>query len=206
MKEPWNGLFNLGIVHPMIYPETLRGEGPVLETVSKIAADESFGAVEISWIKDPNIRSKVAGLLEFAFMDIVYCGGPPVLVQKLDMNSFDENVRSAAVKNVKQLVDEAYSVGARIIAVLSGPDVEPNKREKAKSLMADSLKEVCKYAQDKAKDYTLMVSLEYFDQEHDKKLLLGPTKDSADVIGRVKDEYDNVGLTVDLSHLPLLYE
>lgn len=190
----------------MIYPETLRGEGPILETVGKIAADESFGAIEVSWIKDPETRSKVANLLETAFMDVVYCGGPPILIQKLDMNSLDENARSTSVKNVKKLVDEAYSLRARIIAVLSGPDVEADKRDKAKALLVDSLKKVCGYAQEKGEDYTLMVSLEYFDQEQDKKLLLGPTIEAADVVGRVKDEYENIGLTVDLSHLPLLNE
>jgi sugar phosphate isomerase/epimerase len=190
----------------MIYPETSHGEGPIYETVSKIAADESFGAIEVSWIKDPNIRSQVASLLETAFIDVVYCSGPPILIQKLDMNSADENTRSKSVEKVKRLVDEAYSLGARIIAVLSGPNVEPKNREKAKTRMVNSLKEVCEYAQEEGKSYTLMVSLEYFDQEQDKKLLLGPTEEAVDVVRKVKDEYENIGLTVDLSHLPLLNE
>lgn len=206
MRESWNGLISLGIVHPMIYPETLSGEGAILETVAKIAEDESFGAIEVSWIKDPKTRGEVANLLRTAFMDIVYCGGPPILIQKLDMNSLDQDVRSTSVENVKRLVDEAYSLGARIIAVLSGPDVEADKRDTAKSLLVDSLKEVCRYAEEKGEDYIMMVSVENFDREQDKKLLLGPTKEAADVIGRVKAEYKNIGLTVDLSHLPLLGE
>ncbi len=206
MNEPWNGLINIGIVHPMVFPETMRGEGPILETVTKIAADEFFGAIEVSWIKDHETRSKAASLLEKAFIDVVYCGGPPILVQKLDMNSLDENARSAATKGVKLLVDEAYALGARIVAVLSGPDVSPSKREKAKRQLVNSLKEVCTYAQDKGKDYTLMVSLEYFDQEYDKRLLVGPVIDAVGVVAKVKDKCDNIGLTVDLSHLPLLNE
>jgi sugar phosphate isomerase/epimerase len=190
----------------MIYPETIRGEGPILETVSKIAADESFGAIEVSWIKDANSRSQVASLLETAFMDVVYSGGPPILIQKLDMNSLDENTRSKSVKKIKKLVHEAYSIGARIFTVLSGPQVDPKKRGKAKSRMVHSLKEVCEYAQEKSKEYSLMVSLENFDQEQDKKLLLGPTKEAVDVVRKVKDDFDNIGLTVDLSHLPLLNE
>jgi len=206
MKNPWNGLVNIGIVHPMIFPETGRGEGPILETISKIAADSFFGAIEVSWMKDANVRGQAARLLESAFLDVVYCGGPPMLNQKLNLNAFDEATRTEAISSTKKLINEAYALGARIIAVISGPDVEPGKKEKAKSLLVDSLKQLCRYAEEKGKDYTLMVSLENFDQKYDKKLLIGPTKDAADVIGKVKEKYGNIGLTVDLSHLPLIHE
>lgn len=200
------GIISLGIVHPMIYPETLNGEGPILETVAKIVTDDFFGAIEVSWMKDHDTREKVANLLEESYVDVVYCGGPPILIQRLNMNSFDEKARVTAVKEVKKLVDEAYALGARILAVLSGSDVEAEKRNEAKSLLINSLKAVCQYAQDKAKDYVLMISLENFDREYDKKLLIGPTKEAVEVVGSVKEEYENIGLTVDLSHLPLLNE
>lgn len=206
MSHPWSGLINVGIIHPMIFPETGRGEGPILETLSKIAADSFFGAVEVSWMKDANVRSQAARLLESAFLDVVYCGGPPMLNQKINLNSFDGAVRESAVSSTKKLVDEAYALGARIIVVISGPDVDPAQREKAKTILADSLGHVCSYAEEAGKDYTLMVYLEYFDREYDKKLLIGPTKEAVDVVAKVKREHANVGLTSDLSHLPLLHE
>ncbi len=206
MKNPWNGLINIGIVHPMIFPETGRGEGPILETIGKIAADSFFGAIEVSWMKDINIRGQAARLLESAFLDIVYCGGPPMLNQKLNLNAFDEALRTEAISSTKKLIDEAYALGAQIIVIISGLDVELGKREKAKSLLVDSLRQLCSYAEEKGKDYTLMVSLENFDQKYDKKLLIGPTKDAADVVGKVKEKCSNIGLTIDLSHLPLIHE
>ena len=206
MKQPWNVYIHLGIVHPMIFPETLRGEGPVLETVGKIVNDEFFGAIEVSWVKDSATRVKLAKLLELSSLDIVYCGGPPILIQKLDMNSLDSATRKAAVEGVKKLVDEAYTLGAKILVVCSGPDVAEDKRAKAKDLLVESLKEVCRYAQQKAGDYTLFISLENFDREIDKKLLIGPTAEAAEIAKAVKKECKNFGLTVDLSHLPLLKE
>ncbi len=206
MKHLWNGLVNIGIVHPMIFPETIRGEGPILETIGKIATDAFFGAIELSWIKDANVREQVARLLESAYLDVIYCGGPPMLIQKVNLNSFDDPTRSEAINFTKKLINEAYLVGARIITVVSGPDVEPIKNEKARSLLVDSLKQLCKYAEEQGKDYTLLISLENFDKEYDKKLLIGSTADAAEVVGKVKEKYTNVGLTVDLSHLPLLHE
>ena len=70
MEKKWTGIISLGIVHPMIYPETLQGEGPILETITKIVTDDFFGAIEVSWIKDPNVREKVANLLEASYVDL----------------------------------------------------------------------------------------------------------------------------------------
>lgn len=206
MRQPWNAHIHLGIVHPMVFPETLRGEGPILETASKIVMDEFFGAIELSWIKDPQVRVKLGKLLEPTYLDVVFCGGPPILIQKLDMNSLDPAVRRAAVKGVKELVDEAYTVGAKILITCSGPSTAQEKRGQAKNLLVESLKEVCAYAEQKADTYTLFVTLENFDEKYDKKLLIGPTKEAVEIAETVRGEYKNFGLTVDLSHLPLLKE
>ncbi|TCP97185.1 hypothetical protein [Serpentinicella alkaliphila] len=50
----------VGIVHFMTFPEIIRGEGPIIETVKKIDKYEYFDAIEISWIKDKDGREKVA--------------------------------------------------------------------------------------------------------------------------------------------------
>jgi len=190
----------------MIFPETLRGEGPILETMSKITMDEFFGAIEVSWVKDPETRVKVGKLLEPTYLDVVFCGGPPILLQKLDMHSLDPAVRRVAVKGIKGLVDEAYTVGAKILITCSGPDTAQEKRGQAKSLLIESLKEVCAYAEQRAGDYTLFVTLENFDKEYDKRLLIGPTTEAVEIAEAVRREHKNFGLTVDLSHLPLLKE
>ncbi len=50
----------------------------------------------------------------------------------------------------------------------------------------------------------LKASLKNFDREHDKRLLVGPTEDAKEVVGKVKEDCENIGLTIDLNHLPLL--
>jgi sugar phosphate isomerase/epimerase len=110
------------------------------------------------------------------------------------------------VEQCKASVDEAYAIGARIMAVLSGPDPGDAEREAAKGRLVDSLKAVCEYAGEKANDYLLAVSLENFDYSIDKRCLIGPTAMAAEVAEAVKAEHSNFGLTIDLSHLPLLEE
>lgn len=49
----------VGLVHFMAFPATIKGEGPVLETIRKIAVDDYFSAIEITTIKDPEQRIAV---------------------------------------------------------------------------------------------------------------------------------------------------
>jgi sugar phosphate isomerase/epimerase len=125
------------------------------------------------------------------------------LVKKLNLNSLDETERKEAVNEVKAGVDEAYEIGAKGLGFLSGKDPGEEKREKALDLLISSTKEICKYAQSKG---NLMIALEVFDQEIDKKCLIGPADLAKRYAAEVRKELDNFGLLVDLSHLPLLGE
>jgi len=94
-------------------------------------------------------------------------------------------------------------LGARQLAVLSGPAPDKSKYDQAKVLLIDSLSQICSYAQSKG---DLAITMEIFDREYDKKCLIGPTPEAVEVAREVKRNYPNFGLMVDLSHLPLLKE
>ncbi len=48
MNESMHKHMKVGLIHFMVYPSTIKGEGPKLETVKKIAVDDYFDAIEIS--------------------------------------------------------------------------------------------------------------------------------------------------------------
>ena len=60
----------VGLIHFMAYPATMKGEGPILETLRTIALDPFFDAVEITWIKDPVLRARARGILATSHMDV----------------------------------------------------------------------------------------------------------------------------------------
>jgi sugar phosphate isomerase/epimerase len=110
------------------------------------------------------------------------------------------------VDTCKGLVDQAYELGARIMMVMSGPDPGEPERKAARERLIDSLKQLCRYAGERAEDYLLAISVENFDRTIDKRALIGPTREAAEVIEAVRAEHSNCGLTLDLSHQPLLGE
>jgi len=203
MQESIYKFMKIGIVYFMAYPETMMGEGPILETLQKIAEDDFFTAIEVSWIKDKKIREKVKKALEVSHLTIVYGAQPRLLSKKLNLNSFNEKEREKAIKEVNLGVDEAYEVGAKELAILSGQDPGEEEREKALKLLVSSIKQICSYAQSMG---NLKIALEIFDREIDKKCLIGPSKEAKKVAEKVRENFDNFGLMVDLSHLPLLNE
>lgn len=203
MKESIYKFMKVGLIHFMAYPQVMKGEGPVLETLQKIAEDDFFTAVEVSWIKDAKVRQKAKKLLEVSHLTVAYGAQPRLLIGNLNLNSFDEEERKKAVEEVKAGVDEAYELGAKGLALLSGKDPGGEERKQALKLLISSAKEICAYAKSKG---DLKIALEIFDREIDKKCLIGPANEAKIVAEEVRKEFDNFGLMVDLSHLPLLGE
>jgi len=203
MQESMYKFMKVGLIHFMAYPQVMKGEGPILETLQKIAEDDFFTAVEVSWIKDVKVREKAKKLLEVSHLAVAYGAQPRLLIGNLNLNSFDEEEKKKAVEEAKAGVDEAYELGAKSLAFLSGKDPGEGQRDQASKLLISSIKEICEYAKSKG---NLKITLEIFDREIDKKCLIGPANEAKMVAEEVRKEFDNFGLMVDLSHLPLLGE
>jgi sugar phosphate isomerase/epimerase len=203
MNVSWKKYMKVGLVHFMAFPQTLKGEGPVLETLEKVLIDDFFDVIEITTIKDPEVRQQAKRMLETSKMTVAFGGQPVQLVNKLNINSFDAGERSMAVDRCKACIDEAVEMGAVGVAFLSGPDPGPDRRSEAKELVFDSLSQLCAHA---AKLGNIKVVVETFDYDIDKKALVGPNAEAAVLSARLREKHQNFGLMLDLSHLPLQHE
>ncbi len=197
MKENLHSYMKVGIVQPMAYPEM-----DTVEAICNIAEDAFFGAIEITSTAE-DIRDEVKQILEASHLVVGYVGQPLLLNNNLDLNSMVPQQREAAISIIKSGIDEAYQLGAGKLAVLSGPAPAKEKYNQARELLADSLSQICSYAQSNS---NLGITMEIFDRDYDKKCLIGPTPEAVEVAREVKRNYSNFGLMIDLSHLPLLKE
>lgn len=186
----------------MAFPATIKGEGPILETIRQILADDYFGVLELSWIKDAAVRAQVKAMIASSGVEAKYGAQPRLLTQKLDLNSADETMRQRAVAEIKLAVDEAAELGLRDVGLLSGSDVPAAERPAAMDRLEKSLVELCGYAGERG----CQLVLEVFDRDIDKKALIGPVGTALEIATRVKRVRKNFGLLVDLSHIPLLNE
>jgi sugar phosphate isomerase/epimerase len=192
----------VGLVHFMAFPATIKGEGPVLETIRKIAVDDYFSAIEITTIKDTEQRIAVKKMLETSHMTIAYGAQPRLLTTGLNINHLVEQERQKALENLMAGIDEAYELGAKSFAFLSG-NYEESRKEEAFQALVNSTNEICRYAKSKG---DMRIALEVFDYDVDKKSLIGPANLALRYAKEIRKSHDHFGLMVDLSHIPLIHE
>lgn len=191
-----------GIIHFMAYPNTIKGEGPILETLKRIAEDDYFDAVEVTWIKDDAARGEAKKIIDTSALEVYYGAQPRLLTTGNNPNAMDEAERQIALNNLKVGIDEAAEIGAKGFAFLSGKYEEETK-EKAFDALVKTTVELCEYAKEQG---IPKVALEVFDYDVDKCSLIGPVALAKKYAEAVCAKADNFGLMVDLSHLPLLRE
>ncbi|MEX2574736.1 MAG: TIM barrel protein [Balneolaceae bacterium] len=202
MQDSIYKYMKVGLVHFMAYPETMKGEGPVLETIRKIVLDEYFNAIEITTVKDPEQRRQVKQMLDTSHMTVGYAAQPRLLTAGLNINDTDEEARKRAVADLKEGIDEAYEIGASGFAFLSGT-YEESRKEEAFDALVSSTREICAYAGERG---DMKVVLEVFDYDVDKKSLIGPAGLALRYAQEIRKDYGQFGLMVDLSHIPLIHE
>jgi sugar phosphate isomerase/epimerase len=203
MNVSWKKYMKVGLVHFMAFPQVIKGEGPVLETLEKVLTDDFFDVLEITTIKDDEVRERAKRMLASSKVTVTYGSQPVQLVNKLNLNSFDTEERDRAREMCKSCVDEAYELGAVGVAFLSGPDPGPGRRKVATDLLIESLSQICTHASSKG---NINVALETFDRDIDKKALIGPNSEAVAVSEKIRHNHKNFGLMLDLSHLPLQHE
>ena len=200
MDTPWQKYFNLSIVQFMAFPETIRGEGPVAEAIEKIALDPFWSGIEVSWIKDASVRKQVRGILESANLPAVLGGQPPMISQKLDLNSSDPEMRNKAVEQELVCLNMAAEMNIHTLSLISGWDPGEGKRELATDYLEESVLKICEYG----KRLNISVNLEIFDRNYDVHALLGPLEESIAFSARIERQYPDFGLLYDLSHQAVL--
>ena len=202
MNEPMRKYMRVGIVNFMAFPATMKGEGPILEATRAICRDDYFDVIEVTWIKDPEARKQVRKMVDTAGLTLTYGSQPRMLTTGSNINDLDDAKRKAALDSLKEGIDEAYELGAKGFAFLSGKWADDTK-DKSYAALYDSTAQLCEYAASKG---DMPVVLEVFDYDFDKKSLIGPAPLARKFADDVKTKYHNFGLMVDLSHIVQIHE
>jgi len=186
----------------MAFPAVARGEGPYVETLRQVARDEFFSAVEVGWVHSDAERAAAAALLRESHLGVGFGAQSALLTTKSNLNALDETERQNAVALVQQCIDQAVQLGARRVAVLSGPYPGAADEARATQNLVESLLDLCAYGRGKG----IGITLETFDRSIEKKALAGPTRLCVEISEAVRRDFPDFGLMLDLSHIPLVGE
>ncbi len=198
MRDSIHKYFQVGTILWMSYPPA---KYDYIDSLMRILRDDYFDAIEITQIKEDNLRAEVKALLAQSHMKVCYGAQPRLLSTGLNPNDIVEEGRRKAEATLIEAVDEAEYLGAKGIAFLAGKWEESTKELAYEQLLKTTVN-VCRYAASK----NMSVNLEVFDYDMDKAALIGPAPYAARFAEDVRKECDNFGLLVDLSHFPTTYE
>lgn len=188
--------FKIGTLTWMSYPGVEQEK-----VIQKLASDAYFDAIEVCHCPNAEALEKCAKLLEQSHMTVGYAAQPTLLGRKLNPNAPDEAERLKAQEALIEAVDEAGILGAGGIAFLAGK-YDAEKIEEGYAQLVKTTEAVCAYA---AKKH-MKVELEVFDYNVDKASLIGPAPLAKRFAEDIRKHYDNFGLLVDLSHIPITFE
>ncbi len=196
--------FKLGVVQFMAFPNTDQNPEALLASLKSLALDPDFSLVELTKMPDTKTLAQVRSLLEAAHLDCGFAATPVILRKGLNPSATEEEIRKTAVAELKSCVDEAIALGAKTLTLMSGPFGGDEVGEL--KAFVQTLDEICAYAADKSHDNPLLVLVEPFDRNVDKKALVGPSFLASALASEMLARHKNFGLLIDLSHLPLLNE
>ena len=200
MNKPWEKFFNLSLVQFMAFPETIRGDGPIVSAIEKVALDPFWTGVEITWIKDPVARKQVRSILETANLPAIFGAQPALISQRLDLNALDSVERKKALDRIIECMDMAKEMDIHTFSLVSGWDPGADKRSEAMKLLEESVLKICEYG----KSRNISVNLELFDRDYEVHALLGPLEEAIIFSSRIKQYFPDFGLLYDLSHQAIL--
>ncbi|MCS7264028.1 MAG: sugar phosphate isomerase/epimerase [Armatimonadetes bacterium] len=196
--------FKLGVVQFMAFPNTDQNPEALVASLKSLAIDSDFSLVELTKMPNQQTLNRVRSILDAAYMDCSFAATPVILRQNLNPSATNETARKNAVSLLKSCVDEAIALGAKALTLMSGPFGGDEVNE-LKSFVK-TLDEICSYAADNSPDEPILVLVEPFDRNIDKKALVGPSYLAGALASEMLSRHKNFGLLIDLSHLPLLNE
>jgi len=186
----------------MAYPELQSGEGDFVSTIHKIGQRDFFSVLELGTIKDPQERKRVSQVVKDYDLSVGFGAQPIILGRNLNLNAIERDIRRFALQTLKEYVDQASELDAASFVIMSGKDTGDGDRLLAYDYLAESISKLCDYAA----QFSMNIVLETFDRSVDKKALVGPSDEAADLAKTLKPSYPQFGLLYDMGHMPLLDE
>ena len=199
MKPP----YRLGITHHLLFPDSMQDPAVHEATLAQVLPWPEFEVVDLFCAGDAAQEAREVEMIKASGKRPVY--NTPLLHQipGCDPNATDR----ATVRHTREAalihLDLAASCGAETMNIASGPNPSPDERSQAWEGWVDFFA----WFGEEAAERGTRVVIEPFDQTIGKNLLIGPTAEARRSVEQARERgVENVGLMVDMGHLPLLDE
>lgn len=201
MKQDLREFAKLGFAHFMLWPTCVADSNQLTRTLAQFVQRGDLEALDCCLPFGHDNRQDLARLIRDANLEVVYA--PHVFpTTKIAMSSPADNEQALVRLAMEDQIEAAASIGATGMIIVSGPDVAAAERPRARQAFAD----LCCWICGKIKPYGMTAMIEPFDRDFDKRFLYGPTAECVELIESLAPEVDNLGIQLDMAHVPLMGE
>lgn len=184
----------LGINHHMLFPASLTDPVQHEETLPQALSLPGFEIVDLFLGTGAEQQQREKALVLGSGRAVVY--NFPILAKAIW-----EKGSGAALQAATEHIAAVLELGAEKGVVASGPDRGVSLRAQEQARFLEYLVGVAEQLE------SVPVLIEPFDRSIDKNFIVGPTREAVEIVEQARDKgAANVGLMVDMGHLPLLGE
>ena len=192
----------LGLVHHMLYGQSLADPDEHAKTLEAFAARDDIETFDCCLPYGDDRRRRLVAAIRGSGKEQIAFATHLYPQRKLPFTSplHYEQVQVRMI--VADMIDQAAAIGATGFVFPSGGPPPAEATDENYQAFAD----FCRWLCGRLKPHGITAMLEPFDTQIDKKYLYGPTAKCVALIESLAPEVDNLGIELDVAHLPLMGE
>lgn len=184
---------------PEVYHPYKRDKNFAANTLEEIVEFDFYRAVELGDGFDKEERKRILEITKKNNIDVIQWFTFLIQENNLDVSSLDSKLRLETVKQIKDNLYYAAEIGAHSIAFVTGDDPGVDRWKDGVEGLYESLCDIC----EEAEKYNIKVLIEPLDRWAHKKRIIGTTDETVELMLRVKEKYQNIGIAFDTAHAAL---
>jgi sugar phosphate isomerase/epimerase len=202
VKDDIRTFARLGLVHHMLYPDCALSPAAHAATLCALAARSDIETFDCCLPYAAEARAALIPALRACGKKDITFATHFFPLRKLSFCTTSLTEQAQARLIVREMVDQAAAIGATGFIFASGGPTPAEATPDHRKAFADFVRWLCA----ELKPQGLTAQLEPFDMTIDKKFLYGSTADCVALVDSLAPDVDNLGIELDVAHLPLMGE
>lgn len=192
----------LGLVHHMLYPDC--GEHPEehVPTLKALAGRADIETLDCCLPYEPEARAELVPCLRACGKADLTFATHFFPLRKLSFCTPSRTEQAQARLVVRDMVAQAVAIGATGFIFASGGPTPSQASPAHRAAFAD----FCRWLCGQLRPHGITALLEPFDTTIDKRFLYGSTAECVALIEGLRPDVDNLGIELDMAHVPLMGE
>lgn len=202
MHEPLREYARLGLVHHMLYPECTVDSDLHERTLAAFVGRQDMETFDCCLPYGQARRERLIPLVRDSGKQAVTFATHLYPLRKLSFGTTSGSEQGIARLVVGDMIDQAAAIGAEGFIFASGGPAPADGDEDNRAAFAG----FCRWLCAELKPHGITALLEPFDTAIDKCFLYGSTAECVALIESLRPQVDNLGIELDVAHVPLMGE